>query len=92
VYGANHGFSAQYGGDQMANSVAADISAQLDRYISSVEAAEYLGVDVRLLENWRSQGRGPRYRKFSKLVRYSIADLKAFANAGIVDPVREVYE
>lgn len=70
---------------------AADIPGQLDRYLSSAESAAYLGVDARLLENWRSQGRGPRYRKFSKLVRYSIADLKEFADAGIVEPshVRE---
>jgi hypothetical protein len=69
--------------------VAADIPAQLDRHVSSAEAAEYLGVDVRLLENWRSQGRGPRYRKFSKLVRYSLADLRAFADARIVDPIQQ---
>jgi hypothetical protein len=61
----------------------------LDRYVSSADAAALLGVDVRLLENWRSQGRGPRYRKFSKLVRYSISDLKAFAGAGIVDPSQQ---
>jgi hypothetical protein len=68
---------------------AVDVPAQLDRYVSSADAAALLGVDVRLLENWRSQGRGPRYRKFSKLVRYSISDLKAFADAGIVDPSQQ---
>jgi hypothetical protein len=68
---------------------AANVPAQLDRYVSSAEAAALLGVDVRLLENWRSQGRGPRYRKFSKLVRYSIFDLKTFADARIVDPSQQ---
>lgn len=71
----------------MSNSAfAVDPSPQLDYHVSSAEAARILGLKEKLLVDWRSQGRGPRYRKFHKLVRYSIADLREFAEAGIVDP------
>jgi hypothetical protein len=57
-----------------------------DQFVTQEEAAAYLGVKVRQLETWRSRQRGPRYRKFSKLVRYAVTDLKAFADAATVDP------
>jgi hypothetical protein len=67
----------------------ANVLAQLDRHVSTPVAAEFLGVKTRQLELWRRKRRGPRYRKFSRLVRYSIADLKAFAEAGIVNPPQQ---
>jgi hypothetical protein len=65
---------------------AGDLRAQMDRVVATAEAADVLGVKVRQLEDWRLKGRGPRYRKFHRLVRYSLVDLKAFADAGIVEP------
>jgi DNA-binding transcriptional regulator YiaG len=43
-------------------------------------AAAYLGISVQGLRNWRKQGRGPRFRKFGKSVRYAADDLLAFVN------------
>jgi excisionase family DNA binding protein len=49
-------------------------------YLSTEEAAGYLGVAAQTLRNWRSQGRSPAYIKLNKgkLVRYLQADLDAF--------------
>lgn len=44
-------------------------------------ASGRLGVSVETLRGWRKQGRGPRYRKLGRAVRYSIADLEAFVEA-----------
>lgn len=34
------------------------------------EVADYLGVTVKTLAQWRSQGKGPQYRKVGGFVRY----------------------
>lgn len=41
-------------------------------------AAEYLGVALRTVQWWRVVGRGPRFVKLGRLVRYRIGDLVAF--------------
>jgi hypothetical protein len=61
-------------------------SQQDDFFLTPVQAAELLGVKPRQLELWRHKSRGPRYRRFSRLIRYSYNDLKAFADASLVDP------
>lgn len=38
-------------------------------------AAEYLGLSPITLADWRVQGRGPRYVKLGRRVKYDIADL-----------------
>ena len=46
-------------------------------------AAEVLGLSVRTLEKYRLSGNGPRYVKIgTRAVRYTLADLEAFATAG----------
>jgi predicted DNA-binding transcriptional regulator AlpA len=43
------------------------------------EVAEVLGVEEKTLANWRSQGKGPKYRKpGGKFVRYDWADVNAW--------------
>lgn len=44
-------------------------------------AAAYLAVSVDTLRTWRKQNRGPRYRRIGRCVRYSLADLVAFAES-----------
>lgn len=44
------------------------------------EAAEYLNVSTKTLQNWRSRGVPPRYRKLNGAVRYVLADLLAFVD------------
>lgn len=49
-------------------------------------AAEILGVNQHTLENWRWRNTGPRWRKVgARLVRYHVADLAAFIDAGSPD-------
>lgn len=43
-------------------------------------AAEYLSVSSGTLRVWRSQGRGPKYRKIGRIIRYEKADLDSWLN------------
>ncbi|HEX7882953.1 MAG TPA: helix-turn-helix domain-containing protein [Afipia sp.] len=49
------------------------------RYINDRAAARYLNVATATLAKWRMSGRGPRYHKFGVMVRYTVADLDAYA-------------
>ena len=50
------------------------------------EAAVILGCSVAALRKWRLHGKGPRYHKIGRLVRYGEADLAAFLDANRIDP------
>jgi hypothetical protein len=42
--------------------------------------ADFYGVEPETVRGWRKRGRGPRYKKINgKLIRYSLADLTAWA-------------
>ncbi len=41
-------------------------------------AADYLGLSPITLADWRVQGRGPKYVKLGRRVKYDIADLDAY--------------
>ena len=56
-----------------------------DRFVSDKEAAEMLGLNRQTLCNWRHLQRGPAYSKLGRSVRYRLADLIAFAEAGKVE-------
>jgi len=47
-------------------------------YATPAEAAEYLGVARQTLANWRSLGKGPRFVRRGRLVRYAWCDLDAW--------------
>ncbi|MBZ5609130.1 MAG: helix-turn-helix domain-containing protein [Acidobacteriia bacterium] len=47
-------------------------------YMQDTEAASILGLKPNTLRKWRVLGRGPRYRKLGRAVRYSKADLDAW--------------
>lgn len=49
--------------------------------VGEVELAARLGVSRSTLQSWRYSGRGPRYIKLGRLVRYRNADVEAFLNA-----------
>ena len=52
--------------------------------LTSVQAAEALGVTARVLERWRGCGDGPPYvRLTSKTIRYRSEDLEAFIQASL---------
>jgi predicted DNA-binding transcriptional regulator AlpA len=48
-------------------------------------AADYLGLHARTLDNWRSQGRGPRYVRVGRRIVYRIADLESYLDARTVE-------
>lgn len=48
-------------------------------YLSPAQAAYYLGVAERTLQEYRSAGTGPRYRRHSRHVRYHIDDLDVWS-------------
>jgi hypothetical protein len=49
------------------------------RFMTSGQAAEYLSVNPRLMENWRWRKVGPRFVKVGNSIRYTREDLDAFA-------------
>ena len=46
--------------------------------LSPKEVEERYNIDSGTLANWRSQGRGPRYSKVGKVVRYDVEALEEF--------------
>ena len=50
------------------------------KFLTPKEASAYLGIQEKTLANWRSMGRPPIYRKFSRCVRYAVSDLQQFAD------------
>jgi hypothetical protein len=44
--------------------------------------ARFFGVDSETIRGWRKRGQGPKYKKINgKLIRYSLADLTAWAES-----------
>lgn len=55
------------------------------RILRQSEAAEYLNLSPRTLENWRYRGGGPRFVRLGRrLVVYQLEDLDAFIAERIV--------
>jgi len=48
--------------------------------MTTAEAAQFLRLKVRTLENWRWRGAGPDYRTHGRRVVYTKADLIAYSN------------
>lgn len=51
-------------------------------FLSPEQAAHYLGISVRTLQEHRSAGTGPRFRRHCRHVRYHIDDLDAWSLRG----------
>ena len=45
------------------------------QFVTTQEAAEYIGMKPATLEVWRVYGKGPVFRKFGRVVRYEVKDL-----------------
>lgn len=56
-------------------------SASAPEFLTTDEAAAFLRLSPRTLEKQRVHGDGPRYRKFGACVRYTLADLRAWADS-----------
>ena len=58
-----------------------------NRLLTPAEAAEYVGLTEETLLRWRMRGQGPAFLKLGrKVVRYSRADIDAWAEARRVAP------
>ena len=51
------------------------------KYLSTGEAAAWLGLSPRTLDRYRVSGEGPAFHRFGSRVRYLAADLEAWASA-----------
>lgn len=53
-------------------------------------AAAELGVEVKTMQKWRREGRGPRWMKYgpgrAAAVRYRRSDLEEFKRSSVVEP------
>jgi excisionase family DNA binding protein len=53
--------------------------------LTETQAADHLGLSIATLRAWRHRGKGPRFVRFGRAVRYLRADLDAFIRACSVD-------
>ena len=49
--------------------------------LTSDQAAKYLNVAPRLMENWRWRKVGPKFLKVGNRIRYDMFDLKSFVSS-----------
>jgi excisionase family DNA binding protein len=56
-------------------------STTRERMAGVNEVAEFLGIEVQTLYNWRTQKRGPRSSRIGGRVRYRWADVEAWVDA-----------
>lgn len=50
-------------------------------YLNTRQSAHFLGLSVRTLEQMRSAGTGPRFRRHGRLVFYHVDDLESWSRA-----------
>ena len=50
-------------------------------FLSTAQAAHYVGLSRRTLEKMRTVGGGPKYRKHGRYVRYHIDDLDGWSTS-----------
>lgn len=59
------------------------MNTMMKRFLTTKEAAYYLGLKEPTLEKWRTMGIGPRYYRLgTKAVRYEVSDLEEWARIG----------
>ena len=54
--------------------------------LTEVEVEQVYGLKRRTLQQWRFLGRGPRYTKAGRCVRYLVSDIENFLSQGAVLP------
>ena len=72
----------------MKNSTTTPAPLHISGLITEKEAAAFLVVAVKTLRNWRNLCKGPSYKKIGRLVRYSTADLAAYAEKTTVQAIQ----
>ncbi len=56
-------------------------SRRFEALLDEREVARWIRVSVATLRYWRSEGKGPRYRKVGQLVRYAPSDVQEWLNS-----------
>jgi predicted DNA-binding transcriptional regulator AlpA len=56
------------------------------RAVGEREAVAILGLSLQTVRNWRHLGRGPRYCKYGRAVRYLLADLLDWREQQCITP------
>ena len=59
----------------------------LDRLLSAQEVAEYLGVPLATIYNWRHRSQGPPGLRVGRHLRYRRRDLEAWIERQLDDPI-----
>src|SRR5688500_13737685 len=62
-----------------------DHLSETTRALTEREVAELLGLSVATLRAWRHRGKGPRFLRLGRSVRYLPADVADFVRASAVD-------
>jgi hypothetical protein len=63
------------------DSTRADILQHDDRFLHPKEAAAILATSVNTLNFWRCNGRGPKFYRHGRSIRYLLSDLTAWGKA-----------
>jgi predicted DNA-binding transcriptional regulator AlpA len=50
-------------------------------FLNTTQAANFLGLKPVTLEVWRCYGKGPRFARFGRAVRYRLSDLENYITA-----------
>lgn len=58
-------------------------------YLTTEEAARFLNMSPATLAKWRTNGGGPRFRKFGRAARYALSDLEAYVGQRGFDSTSE---
>jgi predicted DNA-binding transcriptional regulator AlpA len=67
-----------------------DLSNHRSQALTEHEVARQLGLSVATLRAWRLKGKGPRFARFGRAVRYLADDVERFVKASVVEPSRHV--
>ena len=57
--------------------------------LTTPQAAEYLGLKPGTLEVWRVQGRGPKFCRLGRAIRYRIPALETYISEGEISSTSE---
>jgi excisionase family DNA binding protein len=71
-------------GDKVGSS-GATLATRMPTALTERQVAEQLGLSVATLRAWRHRGKGPRFLRLGRSVRYLPADLEEFVRASAVD-------
>lgn len=65
--------------EQSGENIRAESAKHGSPFLDTKQAGQFLALSHRTLENMRSEGTGPRYRKHGRIVRYHIDELIAWS-------------